>query len=142
MSQRLYNLAEGLKRIGAALDDIVDTFELADGEDLTMRVKNLTHNIAEARQRIDELVFEHSDDMIYWAELPLRNDYRFPARRSTLAVGPLVEEHLFHQNQKRHPDLGHPADHVAIIGRSQRIRLYPGTAARLGGGRTGGGFAL
>ena len=98
VSQRLYNLAEGLKRIGAALDDIVDTFEIADGEDLSMRVKNLTHNIAEARQRIDELIFEHSDDMIYWAELPLRNEF-VSLHAAPLAVGPLVEEHLFHQNK-------------------------------------------
>ena len=96
MSQRFHLIAEGLRRILIAMDEVTETFDLPDGEDLTMRAKNLQRSVAEVRQRLDELVFEHSDDTIYWAELPAKGE-RVSLHAAPLEVGPLVEEHLFHK---------------------------------------------
>lgn len=98
VSQRLHSLVEGLRRLNRELDDITDSFELPDGEDLMMRVKALQRNIAETRRNVDELVYNPSDETIYWVELPVRGD-RISLHAAPLQVGPLVQEHLFHQKR-------------------------------------------
>jgi ATP-dependent DNA helicase DinG len=96
VSQRLLTMVEGLKRLGTSLDKITDTFELPDGEDLVMRTRGLQRQLAETRQRVDELVFRPSDEIIYWVELPASGE-RISLHAAPLHVGPLVEEHLFHK---------------------------------------------
>jgi ATP-dependent DNA helicase DinG len=96
VTQRLHAMVEGLKQLTTSLDDITDTFELPDGDDLVMRTRALQRQLAETRQRVDELVFQPSDDIIYWVELPTSGE-RISLHAAPLHVGPLVEEHLFHR---------------------------------------------
>jgi DNA polymerase-3 subunit epsilon/ATP-dependent DNA helicase DinG len=96
VSQRMGSLVEGLRRLETALDDISDSFELPDGEDLGMRVKTLRRELAETWRNVDELVFSPDDGTIYWAELPLRGE-RVSLHAAPLHVGPLVQEHIFHK---------------------------------------------
>jgi DNA polymerase-3 subunit epsilon/ATP-dependent DNA helicase DinG len=96
VSQRAHSMVESLKRLSSNLDDITHTFDLPDGEDLVMRTRALQRQLAETRQRVDELVFQPSEQIIYWAELPASGD-RISLHAAPLHVGPLVQEHLFHQ---------------------------------------------
>ncbi len=96
VSQRLHSLVENLKRLSEALSDITDSFELPDGEDLTLRARSLQRDLAETRRNLDQLVFNPSDEMIYWVELPVKGD-RTSLNAAPLHVGPLVQEHLFHK---------------------------------------------
>jgi ATP-dependent DNA helicase DinG len=96
VSQRMMGLVEGLGRLEEALDDITEAFDLPDGEELTLQVRSLRRDIADTRRNVDQLVFEPDDEMIYWAELPVRGD-RISLHAAPLHVGPLVQEHLFHK---------------------------------------------
>ena len=98
VSQRLHTVVEGLRRLATNLDDIRETFELPDSDDLAIRTKTLSRQLAETRQRVDELVFRPSDEMIYWVELPAEGG-RISLHAAPLHVGPLVEEHLFHKKK-------------------------------------------
>jgi DNA polymerase-3 subunit epsilon/ATP-dependent DNA helicase DinG len=98
VSQRLHSLVTGLKRLEAALSDITDSFDLQDGEDLIMRIRMLRRDIADIRRNADELIFSPSDETIYWAELPVKGD-RILLHAAPLQVGPLVQEHIFHQKE-------------------------------------------
>jgi ATP-dependent DNA helicase DinG len=96
VSQRMVSLVEGLRRLEEALGDITEAFDLPDGEELTLQVKSLRRDIGETRRNVDQLVFEPDDEMIYWAEVPVRGE-RISLHAAPLHVGPLVQEHLFHK---------------------------------------------
>ena len=96
VSQRLHSMVTGLKRLEEALSDITDSYDLQDGEDLVMRIRMLRRSIADIRRNADELIFDPSDETIYWAELPVKGD-RILLHAAPLQVGPLVQEHVFHQ---------------------------------------------
>lgn len=95
-SQRLASLVEGLRRVEQSLDEITNSFELPDGEELTLQIRSLRRDLAETRRNTDQLVFEPDDETIYWAELPVRGE-RISLHAAPLHVGPLVQEHLFHK---------------------------------------------
>ena len=96
VSQRLESLTTGLQRLETALDNISETFDLPDGDEILLRTKTLRRTVAETRRNVDELVFKPSDEIIYWAELPVRGE-RISLHAAPLHVGPLVEEYMFHK---------------------------------------------
>jgi len=96
VSQRLGTIIDGLQWTTEALDDINDSFDLPDGEDLLLRTRSLLRDIIQTRQNADELIFNPSDESIYWVELPSRGD-RASLHAAPLHVGPLVQEYLFHK---------------------------------------------
>ena len=98
ISQRLSLLVNDLKWLEDSLDDISDSFELPDGEDLAIRTKSLRQELAETKYHIDELVFTPSNDNIYWAELSAKGN-RLSLHAAPIHVGPLVDEHLFQKKR-------------------------------------------
>lgn len=97
-SQKLNAIIENMSRLNTALDEINEAYNLPDGDDLLMRAKTLHRDLSQLRQNVDQMVFKPSSDVIYWAELPASGN-SVSLHAAPLHVGPLVQEHLFHQKK-------------------------------------------
>ena len=92
----LQAIVEGLGKLGAGLDNVLESYDVEDGEDLLVAVQSLGRTLEETRQQIQAIIFEPDERMIYWAEL---YKSRLSLHAAPLHVGPLVEEHIFHEKE-------------------------------------------
>lgn len=88
----LKDVSEGLQKLAGALEEVIDSHELEDGEDLFIAVESLGRQLEEARVNLKAIILEPQEEMIYWAEL-FKN--RLSLHAAPLHIGPLVEQHIF-----------------------------------------------
>ena len=89
-------IVEGLGKLGAGLDDVLESYDVEDGEDLLVAVQSLGRTLEETRQQIQAIISDPDEGIIYWAEL---YKSRLSLHAAPLHVGPLVEEHIFHEKE-------------------------------------------
>jgi len=92
----LQAIVEGLGKLGAGLDNVLESYDVEDGDDLLVAVQSLGRTLEETRRQIQAIISEPDDDMIYWAEL---YKSRLSLHAAPLHVGPLVEEHIFNEKE-------------------------------------------
>ncbi|MFW6097164.1 MAG: helicase C-terminal domain-containing protein [Chloroflexota bacterium] len=85
-------VTEGLHKLAEALEELTDSHEIEDGEDLYIAVESLGRKLEEARVNLKAIILEPQEGMIYWAEL-FKN--RLSLHAAPLHIGPLVEQHIF-----------------------------------------------
>lgn len=86
------NVAEGLQKLAGALEEVTDSHELEDGEDLQIAVESLGRKLEEARVNLNAIISEPQEEMIYWVEA---FKSRLSLHAAPLHIGPLVEQHIF-----------------------------------------------
>lgn len=89
-------LSEGLAKVARGLEDIVESYEVEDADDLCAAVESLSRKLEQTRGNVMAIVCEPKEEMIYWVEVH-RN--RTALHAAPLKVGPLVEEHLFAEKE-------------------------------------------
>lgn len=90
-------LIETLVGLEADLVDL-DTGGASEAEDLALAARALGRGLNEVYVNLDQMVFEPSPHLIYWAEL--RGSRGHPSLHAApLEVGPLVEQYLWHEKE-------------------------------------------
>lgn len=97
LCRSLYNLNKGLEKLGSLLQESqdLDTSEL---EDLAQDLRGLLHGLAEQHTQLNAMIFEPSEQNIYWAQIAARNK-KVSLHAAPLHVGNLVREHLFYTKE-------------------------------------------
>jgi DNA polymerase-3 subunit epsilon/ATP-dependent DNA helicase DinG len=96
LSKSLKLVAEGFIKIGAAVHDVGEAYDLEDGEDLEAALKSTGSDLAEIRANLDAALLKPRRDFIYWAELASGSNWeRVSLHAAPLHVGPLVEQHIW-----------------------------------------------
>ncbi|MCP4426364.1 MAG: DEAD/DEAH box helicase [Chloroflexi bacterium] len=85
-------IVKHFKQLAGGLKDVIDGYDIEDGEDLLLEVSNSGNSLLETLQNINGIISNPDDDMIYWVEV--WKD-RLSLHSAPLHIGPLVEEHIF-----------------------------------------------
>lgn len=88
---------ERLTQIGTEIEQLAED-ALEPAEDLAVAVRILARDLGEIWHSLDELIFESDSNRIYWMEL-FGDPGRLSMHAAPLDVGPLVEQHLWHQKE-------------------------------------------
>ncbi len=92
----LKTITEGLNKLASGLADLLDGYDIEEGEDLWLALISLARNFGQIRDNLDSLVSNPAEAMIYWAEV-YRD--RISLHAAPLHVGPRVEEHIFNTKE-------------------------------------------
>ncbi len=93
--QILRSLLDALEQMGHGMADFAES-GIDDLEDLYGNLTNLYNRLVELYSNLSGLVFNPSPDLIYWAEV-LPDNRRLSLNAAPLHIGPLMQEHLWHQ---------------------------------------------
>ena len=85
-----------LERMTERMEDLVSLVPYV--EDIQSQVRTLAFQLDATRTRIDRMIFQPDPSDIYWIEMDNRRD-RMTLHIAPLHVGPMVEQHLFHQKE-------------------------------------------
>ena len=91
-------IVDGLERLAGGLDDLTDSFDVPDADELQAQILGTARRLAEARSQVSHMITQPSSSLIYWLESSPNGD-RLGLHAAPLHVGPLVEEHLFHKKE-------------------------------------------
>ena len=89
-------IVEGLGKLGAGLDNVLESYDVEDGDDLLVAVQSLGQTLEETRRHVHAIISEPDEQTIYWTEL---YKSRLSLHAAPLHVGPLVEEHIFNEKE-------------------------------------------
>lgn len=96
LNKQLKEIAKGLGKLAEAIADLSNSQDLAEGEDLRLMLVNQSRSLEETRLNMHAIIASPTDEMIYWVEVFKE---RISLHAAPLHVGPLVEEHIFHQKE-------------------------------------------
>jgi ATP-dependent DNA helicase DinG len=133
LDRHLRQLGKGFDRLAGGVSDLVDSYDIEDGEDLRVTLASHGRSLEEARANIDAIISSPDSNMIYWAEIWKE---RISLHAAPLHIGPLVEQHIFRAKETViltsatlrtvRPDIGEQASFDYI-----RERLCAGDANEL-----------
>ncbi|MDX1438181.1 MAG: DEAD/DEAH box helicase family protein, partial [Anaerolineales bacterium] len=93
----LAGLLETVEQLAAAISDLYESgFE--DAEAIYSDLTSLYRRLGEVYEKLNGLVFEPSENLIYWAEIGA-DGRRLSLQAAPLHIGPLMENHLWHQKE-------------------------------------------
>ena len=92
LNQYLKAIGKGFELMGKALQEIQESFELEDGEDLLLALQTNGRKLEDTRANLDNILVSPQEGMIYWFEVFKE---RISLHAAPLHVGPLVEKHIF-----------------------------------------------
>ncbi|MEA3377043.1 MAG: helicase C-terminal domain-containing protein [Chloroflexota bacterium] len=87
-----------LERLAGGVDELVARYDLPDADELQVQMLGMAQHLEEVRQQINHMIMDPSSSLIYWLEIQPNRDH-ISLHAAPLHVGPLVEEHLFHQKR-------------------------------------------
>lgn len=90
-------IVENLERLIRGLDEL-EARDVSDAKDLQTHVLGIARQLKKAGDQISQMIYEPEDDLIYWIERNARRD-SLRLHAAPLHVGPMVEEHLFHEKE-------------------------------------------
>ncbi len=90
-------IVENLERLIRGLDEL-EALDVSDAKDLQTHVLGIARQLKKAGDQISQMIYEPEDDLIYWIERNARRD-SLRLHAAPLHVGPMVEEHLFHEKE-------------------------------------------
>ncbi len=93
----LRSLLDAIEQIGQVLAELVES-GLEEIEDTYSSLASLYRRLTELNDNLNGMVFEPSDSVIYWAEIRGNNN-RLSLQAAPLHIGPLMQEHLWHQKE-------------------------------------------
>lgn len=96
LGKQLKDIGKGLGKLAEALADLTNTHDIANGEDLRLMLLSHARSLEEARVNLHATIASPAEEMIYWVEV---FKDRVSLHAAPLHVGPLVEEHIFHQKE-------------------------------------------
>ncbi len=88
---------KGLERLAGGLDGL-SAFDIPDADDLQAQILGVARRLGEALGQISQMITQPSPSLIYWLESDSSSN-RLSLHAAPLHVGPLVEQHLFHQKE-------------------------------------------
>ncbi len=89
-------IAKGFNKLAQSVADLSHTMDIEGEDELRTALINNSQMLEEARGNINALVAEPGEAIIYWLE-QYRDNVSLHA--APLHVGPLVEEHIFHNKE-------------------------------------------
>ena len=89
-------LAEGLLKLSGGLADILESFDLEEGENLAVALQSLGRSIGETGEQLNNIIAEPAEGMIYWLDV---FKGRVALHAAPLHIGPLVEKHIFEEKE-------------------------------------------
>jgi DNA polymerase-3 subunit epsilon/ATP-dependent DNA helicase DinG len=92
LNKHLKAIGKGFGQLAGALAEVVDQYDIEDGEELRLALQSNGRGLEETRLNLDGIMVAPKADMIYWAEV---FKDRLSLHAAPLHVGPLVEEHVF-----------------------------------------------
>lgn len=93
LSVHLGKIGDGFHKLARGLRDLVEAYDIEDGEDLLLSLQNYAKQLAETQANLDAIIMSPTEEMIYWVEFYRE---RISLHAAPLHVGPLVEETIFH----------------------------------------------
>ncbi|MEZ4643316.1 MAG: exonuclease domain-containing protein [Chloroflexota bacterium] len=96
LGKQLKEIAKGLGKLAEAMADLANAHDVTEGEDLRLMLVNHVRSLEEMRLNMQAIISSPTDEMIYWVEV---FKDRISLHAAPLHVGPLVEEHIFHQKE-------------------------------------------
>jgi DNA polymerase-3 subunit epsilon/ATP-dependent DNA helicase DinG len=93
----LHALLETLEQLGGGLAEL-SASGIEELEDLYSNLGNLFRRMSELYEKLNGLVFEPSEGLIYWAEISA-NGNRLALEVAPLHIGPLMQDHLWYQKE-------------------------------------------
>jgi len=87
-----------LERLAGGLDELVATYDLPNADELQVQMLGMAQHLEEVRQQISHMIMDPSSSLIYWLETQPNRDH-LSLHAAPLHVGPLVQEHLFHEKR-------------------------------------------
>jgi len=91
-------IVDGLKRLSGGIEELMASYEIPDADELQAQILGAARRLGEARGQLHHMITEPSDSLIYWLESDPDHDH-LSLHAAPLHVGPLVEEHIFHQKE-------------------------------------------
>jgi DNA polymerase-3 subunit epsilon/ATP-dependent DNA helicase DinG len=93
----LTSTLEGMGNLGDIVTALAENGDEMAG-DLSVAIRSMHREISEYQRQLDELIFEADPQKIYWLSVPA-DQSRLMFHSAPLAVGPLVEKHIWHQKE-------------------------------------------
>lgn len=92
----LMEIGKNLVRLLEGLGELIEHYEVADIELLVQMLTTSIKGLEETRANLDNIIARPREDFIYWLEV-----YRdkISLHAAPLHVGPLVQEHIFHNKE-------------------------------------------
>ncbi len=88
----LGEIRKGFDQLATGLGEIVDGYDIEEGEDLLLTLASHGRSLKETRDNLNGIISAPQNDMIYWVEVWKE---RVSLHAAPLHIGPLVEEHIF-----------------------------------------------
>ncbi|RMH02173.1 MAG: hypothetical protein D6706_00720 [Chloroflexi bacterium] len=92
LGKQLKKLVVGFEELATGLAELIEQFDITDGEDLVVALASNGRSLEEIRTHLDNIVATPDEDQIYWVEI-FRD--RISLHAAPLHVGPLVEKYIF-----------------------------------------------
>ncbi|HEY72284.1 MAG TPA: DEAD/DEAH box helicase [Thermoflexia bacterium] len=93
----LVAVSAGLERLVGGLDNLSE-FDIPDVEDLQAQILGAGRRLGDTVRQASRMITQPELSLIYWLESDSNHD-RLSLHTAPLHVGPLVEEHLFHEKE-------------------------------------------
>lgn len=92
LNKQLRMIVMGFDKLARAVAELVDAYDIEDGEELQLSLTSSGRSLDETRANIESIIAAPQDDMIYWAESWKEH---ISLHAAPLHIGPLVNEHVF-----------------------------------------------
>ncbi len=96
LNQHLRTIAKGFGRLATAVAELVEAYDIEDGEELGLTLASHGHSLEETRSHLNDIISEPNQEMIYWAEV--WKD-RVSLHAAPIHIGPLVDQHIFKEKK-------------------------------------------
>ncbi len=96
LNKQLKAIAKGFAQLADGMAELTGMHDLEEGEDLRLMLQNNVTKLEETRLNMHAIISSPTDEMIYWVEV---FKDRISLHAAPLHVGPLVEEHIFHEKE-------------------------------------------
>jgi DNA polymerase-3 subunit epsilon/ATP-dependent DNA helicase DinG len=93
----LTGILDGMATVAESVASLAESGDEIAG-DLSVAIRSIHRELSEYLRQLDELIFEADPQKIYWLSLPA-DQTRLMFHSAPLAVGPLVEKHIWHQKE-------------------------------------------
>ncbi|MEM7115803.1 MAG: helicase C-terminal domain-containing protein [Chloroflexota bacterium] len=96
VNQYLKGISLGFTKMAKAMTDIMESYDVEDGEDLMLALQTNGRKLEETRTNLDSIIAEPQEGMIYWVE---SFKERLSLHAAPLHVGPLVKQYIFDEKE-------------------------------------------
>ncbi len=96
LNRHLKAISKDFDKLATALADIVDQYDIEDGDEMRAALLTNGRDLEETRANLDQTISAPEDGMIYWVEI---FKDRVSLHAAPLHIGPLVEKHVFGEKE-------------------------------------------